>query len=87
MEHDAKTVHGVAEIVRRIEALRASSELSIGEQIEIAKRLVAIIEEDKAQREVQCSSKEWVRQEQTADKDLHGQMCSSQLTRLGMMKE
>ena len=50
MEHDAKTVHEVAEIVRRIEALRASSELSIGEQIEIAKRLVAIVEEDKAQK-------------------------------------
>jgi uncharacterized membrane protein len=53
MENDTKTEDEVAEILRRIEALRASSEVSIEEKIEIAKRLVSIVEEDKARREVQ----------------------------------
>ena len=53
MGNDTRTEIGVAEILRRIEALRASSQLSIEEKIEIAKRLVSIVEEDKAQRKVQ----------------------------------
>ena len=53
MENDTKTEDEVAEILRRIEALRASPMLSIEEKIEIAKRLVSIVEEDKARREVQ----------------------------------
>ena len=53
MGNDTKTEDRVAEILRRIEALRASSVLSIEEKIEIAKRLVSIVEEDKSRREVQ----------------------------------
>jgi hypothetical protein len=53
MENDTKTEDEVAEILRRIAALRASPVLSIEEKIEIAKRLVSIVEEDKARREVQ----------------------------------
>jgi hypothetical protein len=53
MENDTKNEDEVAEIVRRIEALRASPLLSMEEKIEIAKRLVSIVEEDKARREVQ----------------------------------
>lgn len=53
MENDTKTENEVAEIVRRIEALRVSPVLSIEEKIEIAKRLVSIVEEDQARREVQ----------------------------------
>jgi len=46
MENDTKTEDEVAEILRAIEVLRASPELSIEEKIEIAKRLVSIVEED-----------------------------------------
>ena len=53
MESDTKTEDEVSEILRRIEELRASPVLSIEEKIEIAKRLVSIVEEDKARREVQ----------------------------------
>jgi hypothetical protein len=53
MENDTKTENEVAEILWRIEALRSSPALSIEEKIEIAKRLVSIVEEDKARREVQ----------------------------------
>ncbi len=53
MENDTKTEDEVAEIVRRIEALRVSPVLSVEEKIEIAKRLVSIVKEDKARREVQ----------------------------------
>jgi hypothetical protein len=52
MENDTKTEDKVAEILRRIEALRASPLFSIEEKIEIAKQLVSIVEEDKARREV-----------------------------------
>ena len=53
MENDTRTEGEVSEILRRIEALRASPVLSIEEKIEIAKHLVSIVEEDKARREVQ----------------------------------
>ena len=53
MENDKTADTEVAEILRRIEALRGSPTLSIEDKIEIAKRLVSIVEEDKAQREVQ----------------------------------
>jgi uncharacterized membrane protein len=53
MENDSKTENEVSEILRRIAALRASSVVSIEEKIEIAKRIVSIVEEDKARREVQ----------------------------------
>jgi hypothetical protein len=53
MENDTKTEDEVAEILRRIAALRASPVVSIEEKIEIAKRLASIVEEDKARREVQ----------------------------------
>lgn len=53
MENEKTADDEVAEILRRIEALQASPVLSIEEKIEIAKRLVSIVEEDKAQREVQ----------------------------------
>ena len=53
MENNTQTEDEVAEILRRIAALRASPEVSIEEKIEMAKRLVSIVEEDKARREVQ----------------------------------
>jgi uncharacterized membrane protein len=53
MESDTKAEDEVAEILRRIAALRASPVVSIEEKIEIAKRLVSIVEEDKARSEVQ----------------------------------
>jgi|688.fasta_scaffold1447900_2 hypothetical protein len=53
MENDTKTEDEVTEILRRIEALRGSPVLSIEEKIEIAKHLVLIVEEDKAEKEVQ----------------------------------
>jgi|LakMenEpi03Aug12_release.lakeMendotaPanAssembly.Ray.scaffolds.fasta_scaffold1662394_2 hypothetical protein len=52
MENDSKTENEVSEILRRIAALRASP-MPIEEKIEIAKRLVSIVEEDKARGEVQ----------------------------------
>ena len=53
MENEKAADDEVAEILRRIEALRGSPVLSIEEKIAIAKRLVSIVEEDKAFKEVQ----------------------------------
>jgi hypothetical protein len=53
MENDTKTEDEVAEILRRIAALHASPVVSIEEKIEIAKRLVSIVEQDKSRRDVQ----------------------------------
>lgn len=51
MDIEKKAESEASEILRCMEALRISPALSLEKKIEIAKRLVSIVEEDEAQRE------------------------------------